>query len=98
MQKVFLGGKNTEWQMNDLNIREKLVSALLVIAIVWLGLFPKPVLETAKPAILKTLTNQKEVNDQNRSNVTIFYPLPNLPPRGKESPLPQFKLRWLGQD
>jgi NADH:ubiquinone oxidoreductase subunit 5 (subunit L)/multisubunit Na+/H+ antiporter MnhA subunit len=61
VQKVFLGNKNTDWKMNDLTIREKMVSALMVIAIVWLGLFPKPVLNTAKPAILKTLNKQKEI-------------------------------------
>jgi NADH-quinone oxidoreductase subunit M len=73
VQKVFLGNKNTDWKMSDLNIREKVVSALLVIAIVWLGLFPKPVLDTAKPAILKTLTNQKEIT---------FFPGPPCPPKG----------------
>jgi NADH-quinone oxidoreductase subunit M len=64
VQKVFLGSKNTDWKMNDLNLREKVVSALLVIAIVWLGLFPKPVIDAAKPAILKTLNNQKELTFQ----------------------------------
>src|SRR5664280_2022179 len=49
VQKVFLGNKNTDWKMNDLTLREKVVSASLVIAILWLGLFPKPVLNTAKP-------------------------------------------------
>ena len=76
MQKVFFGNKNTDWQMNDLNIREKVVSALMVIAIVWLGLFPKPVLDTAKPAILKTLNNQKEINlsrnPENKSGVKFI--------------------------
>jgi NADH-quinone oxidoreductase subunit M len=60
VQKVFLGNKNRDWEMNDLNIREKLVSASLVIVIVWLGLFPQPVFNTAKPALLKTLDAQKE--------------------------------------
>src|SRR5665647_2841636 len=61
VQKVFLGNKNTDWEISDLNIREKIVTASLVIVIVWLGLFPKPVLDTAKPAILKTLKNQTEI-------------------------------------
>jgi NADH-quinone oxidoreductase subunit M len=61
VQKVFLGKKNTDWKMNDLTLREKVVSAALVIAIVWLGLFPRPVLNTAKPALLKTLNKQKEI-------------------------------------
>jgi NADH-quinone oxidoreductase subunit M len=62
VQKVFVGHKNTEWKMVDLSIREKLVSAALVISIVWLGLYPKPVLDAAKPAIIKTLNKQKEIS------------------------------------
>jgi NADH-quinone oxidoreductase subunit M len=60
LQKVFYGNKNINWNMNDLSIRERIVSASLVIVIVVLGLFPKPVFNTAKPAILKTLEAQKE--------------------------------------
>ena len=73
VQKVFFGSKNTDWKINDLNLREKVVSASLVIAIVWLGLFPKPVIDTARPAILKTLTNQKEIT---------LLPEPPCPPKG----------------
>ena len=60
VQKVFFGNKNSEWEMNDLNIREKIVSASLVIVIVGLGLFPQPVFNIAKPALLKTLDAQKK--------------------------------------
>jgi NADH-quinone oxidoreductase subunit M len=60
VQKVFLGNKNKEWEMNDLNIREKIVSTAMVIVIVWLGFFPQPVFNIAKPALLKTLDAQKE--------------------------------------
>jgi NADH-quinone oxidoreductase subunit M len=60
VQKVFLGNKNNDWQLNDLNVREKIVSAAMVIVIVWLGLFPRPVFNIAKPALLKTLDAQKE--------------------------------------
>ena len=66
VQKVFLGNKNSDWKMNDLTLREKAVSASLIIAIVWLGLFPKPVLDTAKPAVLKTLNKQKEITSLNQ--------------------------------
>ena len=68
LQKVFLGKKNTDFKMHDLTLREKFVSASLVIAIVWLGLFPRPVLNTAKPAILKTLNNQKELSFKDLEN------------------------------
>jgi NADH-quinone oxidoreductase subunit M len=46
--------------MYDLTVREKIVSASLVIVIVWLGLFPQPVFNTARPALLKTLDAQRE--------------------------------------
>ncbi len=65
VQKVFFGHKNVAWKMDDLTVREKVVSAALVLAIVWLGLFPKPVLDTARPAIQKTLNNIKEISFQN---------------------------------
>jgi NADH-quinone oxidoreductase subunit M len=65
MQKVFYGAKNKEWKMNDLTIREKIVSTSLVIAIVWIGLFPQVVMDTAKPALVKTLErySERSVND-----------------------------------
>jgi NADH-quinone oxidoreductase subunit M len=62
VQKVFLGNKNKDWEICDLNVREKLVSAAMVTVIVWLGLFPQPVFNTAKPALLKTLDAQTEKN------------------------------------
>jgi NADH-quinone oxidoreductase subunit M len=55
VQKVFLGKEIAKWQISDLSIREKIVSAALIIAIVFLGLLPQSILNTAKPAILKTL-------------------------------------------
>ena len=67
VQKVFLGKKTIDYKMDDLTVREKIVSASLVIAIVWLGLFPQTVLNTAKPALLKTLDTQKEIISNNQS-------------------------------
>jgi NADH-quinone oxidoreductase subunit M len=55
IQKVFLGKENSSWNIKDLSIREKLVLAFLVILIVYLGLFPKKVMNTAEPSIGKIL-------------------------------------------
>ena len=60
LQKVFFGKKNADWKMEDLSIREKVVSGSLVIIIVVLGLFPQPVFDVAKPSLLKTLENHPE--------------------------------------
>jgi NADH-quinone oxidoreductase subunit M len=68
VQKVFFGIKNNDLVMNDLTCREKIVFASLVIAIVWLGLFPQPVFNIAKPALLKTLETNKEITIQHPAN------------------------------
>ena len=86
VQKVFLGNKNSDWKMNDLTLREKVVSASLIIAIVWLGLFPKPVLDIAKPAILKTLNKQKEITFQNQIGKTFEHYYCVLLPPSQPSP------------
>jgi hypothetical protein len=69
--------------MKDLNLREKLVSACLVIAILWLGLFPQPVFNIARPALKKTLNNQKDITILNRtvnSDDAFTYLLPPSQP------------------
>ena len=55
LQKVFFGRNTREWELNDLTMRERIVSASLVVVIVMLGIFPQPVFNIAKPALLKTL-------------------------------------------
>jgi NADH-quinone oxidoreductase subunit M len=55
VQKVFFGKGNPEWKIKDLSIREKFISVLLIIVIMYLGLFPQKVLDTSKPSVLKTL-------------------------------------------
>jgi NADH-quinone oxidoreductase subunit M len=73
VQKVFFGHKNQDWDMTDLSIREKTVSLLLVIVIVWLGIFPQPVFKTARPALLKTLEIHKEMTilgEKNNNELT----------------------------
>jgi NADH-quinone oxidoreductase subunit M len=92
VQKVFLGNKNSDWEMKDLNIREKIVTALLVIVIVGLGLFPRPVFNIARPALLKTLDEQKEITLQKQisyscNDCLVFLPPSQPPPkRGRLSP------------
>ena len=65
VQKVFLGEKKCEWEINDLKFREKTVWAVLCIVIVGLGLFPKPVFNIAKPALIQTLNiKEKTIHDE----------------------------------
>jgi NADH-quinone oxidoreductase subunit M len=50
MQHVFFG-KSEERPLSDLDLREGTIMAVLIVLIVWLGLFPKTVLNTAQPAL-----------------------------------------------
>ncbi|MDP4223369.1 MAG: NADH-quinone oxidoreductase subunit M, partial [Bacteroidota bacterium] len=59
VQKVFHGRRNAEYTMKDLSIRESIVMASLVIAIVFTGIFPQPVIDKAKPAISKPINNRE---------------------------------------
>jgi NADH-quinone oxidoreductase subunit M len=51
LQKVFLGNDEPSRTLVDLSLREKIIMVPLVIVIVWLGLFPQSVLNTAKRSI-----------------------------------------------
>jgi NADH-quinone oxidoreductase subunit M len=68
VQKVFFGTYKSDNKLKDLSLRETFVLATLAVAIVWLGLSPQPVIDTAKPALLKTL----EVNEQTISQASGF--------------------------
>ena len=56
-QRVFHGNKNKEWSFSDMTWREVIIMGSLVIAIVWLGWYPQPVINFVKPTI-KTLLEQ----------------------------------------
>jgi len=54
MQKVFLG-KASGHALHDLSLREKFILVPLCIVILWLGLFPQPVIDTARPTVANNL-------------------------------------------
>jgi NADH-quinone oxidoreductase subunit M len=71
IQKVIVGKKTIESPMDDLKIVEKIVMGCLVVLILWIGLYPKPVMDRSKPAVEKLLnkivlknetSQQKEVS------------------------------------
>jgi NADH-quinone oxidoreductase subunit M len=55
MQKVFYGKRNSSITMKDLSLREMVILGSLVVAIFFLGLFPRPVVSLATPSVEKTL-------------------------------------------
>ena len=51
VQKTFHGERSDQRRIADLSPREMAVFASLIAAIVWIGLYPQPLLKTAKPAL-----------------------------------------------
>jgi len=55
IQRVFHGEPRTERNLTDLDGREAVVLGAMAVALVWLGLNPQPVLETARPTVERIL-------------------------------------------
>jgi len=51
VQRVMLGPNASGWKLIDLSGREMILSGALAIFILWLGLFPQPVLDAVSPSI-----------------------------------------------
>lgn len=50
-QRVFQGSMHKDWRISDLSTREAIVMGSLIIAIVWLGWYPQPVIDIVQPTI-----------------------------------------------
>lgn len=54
VQKIFLGPAENKQPVHDLTWREMFILASLTISIIWLGLYPQPVINTSKPMVKYT--------------------------------------------
>jgi NADH-quinone oxidoreductase subunit M len=64
MQRVYYGKRNSDKPLKDLSMRESFILGAMVIVIFYLGFFPQPVINTAKPVILKTLNGSGQMPDK----------------------------------
>jgi NADH-quinone oxidoreductase subunit M len=51
MQRSFQGEPDESRRLNDFGTREMLTMALMVVALIGLGLYPQPVLDMAQPVL-----------------------------------------------
>jgi NADH-quinone oxidoreductase subunit M len=51
VQRAFQGSNKNGWAISDLVPREGVIIALMAASLLWLGLYPRPVLDTFKPAL-----------------------------------------------
>jgi len=68
VQRVFHGENTQRWQLPDLSPREALILAPMIVALLWLGLYPQPVFNTFAPAMqnLQRAANLPAVVSQKR--------------------------------
>lgn len=67
IRKTFFGGKGRErvsapvlpGKLADFNMGEAAVSAAMIMAIVWLGIYPQPIINTVGPVLGKAIASQQ---------------------------------------
>jgi NADH-quinone oxidoreductase subunit M len=70
VQKCFHGPAATKKQISDLSLRHVLIFAVMMILLIWLGLFPQPVLDTSEPAVT-SIKNAIFVSNPEKSDPDI---------------------------
>ena len=53
MQRVFHGEKRKDYKITDLPLHHTVVLGAMIIVLVWLGLYPRPILNTSRPTVTK---------------------------------------------
>jgi NADH-quinone oxidoreductase subunit M len=69
MYRVFFGTKSVDWEIPDLSLRETGVMVAMIAVILWVGMCPQPVLNTAAPAlavIVKPASTKSAERSQDR--------------------------------
>ena len=51
MQQTFQGAPDEQRQMKDFQGREMLAMGAMIVALLWLGLYPQPILDLAQPVL-----------------------------------------------
>jgi NADH-quinone oxidoreductase subunit M len=51
VQRAFLGPNTNAWQLPDLRPREGIIMAAMIVGLLWLGIYPQPILKTFGPAM-----------------------------------------------
>lgn len=57
MQRAFHGPNRHNWKVPNLNARELAIMVVMIAIIIWLGIYPQPVLNTASPALQNLQTS-----------------------------------------
>jgi NADH-quinone oxidoreductase subunit M len=70
MQRVFYGPSvQQSHPLHDLTLRERLILVPLVVAIIWLGLFPQSIMDTSRMSVKTVL--QEKTTASNQSTIPL---------------------------
>jgi NADH-quinone oxidoreductase subunit M len=78
IQRTFHGPNHRGWALPDLSAREWVIMASMIMVLIWLGLYPQPVLDTAAPALqeLTAAASDHMVPSSRLSNRDVGEPPP----------------------
>lgn len=79
VQRVFHGKKEKEWSIKDLSGREIGIMASMILVIVWLGVYPKPVLNTVDKVVKKISESVMPISVSNPQEVKNDIPQTSEP-------------------
>jgi NADH-quinone oxidoreductase subunit M len=63
MQKAFYGKPNTEHKLTDFGSLEMTAMGVMIIALIWLGVYPQPVLDLVQPVLDSLYQHVPELGD-----------------------------------
>jgi len=82
MYRVFHGENDKGWRIADLTRREMAVMAVMMAGLVWLGVYPQPVINTAKPALAQLQQTAKKSAEKSAATAGIQWATPKAPGQG----------------
>ncbi len=84
VQRTFYGELRARWEAPDLNVREMTIFGLFIAGLLWIGLYPQPVLEAARPSLKSIMSIAA---DSTRGHVPET-PAPGMAPEPVPSQVP----------
>ena len=79
VQRVFHGKKEKEWTIKDLGGREIGIMASMILVIIWLGVYPKPVLNTVDKVVKRISESVMPISVSNPQEVKNDIPQTSEP-------------------
>lgn len=85
VQRAFQGPNRHEWSLPDLSLRESFIMAGLGVLLVWLGVYPQPVIDAGGQGLDTLEHTVAAARASSGSSEALSYPAPAIPSNGKEA-------------